>query len=387
MSSYGCGAKGATAFAEVLKVNTTLTTLEWHNRNIREGGAESLLNALEEHNTTLTQLVLHPNGYILPAIRSFIGGLVEANKSGIRLLHVESELDLSGKRINGKQAKVFGKELASNATVNVLFMSNNDIDDKSSVDIAEAFVTNRALMSIRLDENCIGHAGSLAIAAALLENKVLTGVFLNGNNLGPGGAVVLAETLRTNTILQELGLGRNGIGTEGALVIADALRINTTLTGIYLDGNGISDEGAVEILTVLKGYNHTLATLNLQCNKDISPILLASIQFLVASHLAINHLRKRLHKPLENRVIPFAILAVQRDSISHRRGELSSHGEAAISPIFCLVKATATNDANVINSQSDDRFCVSGNIREKSASFGAGAAPGSRPQNASRLDV
>jgi Leucine Rich repeat len=290
--------------------------------------------------------------------------LVNANKAGTRLLGAKSELDLSRKRINSEQAMQIGKELAGNTTVKVLVLSNNGIDDKSCVDIAEALVKNQTLTSIQLDNNCIGHAGSLAIAAALLENQVLTSLFLNGNSLGPVGAVALAETLRMNTSLQELGLGRNGIGTEGALAIADALRINTTLTGTYLDGNSICDEGAVEILTVLKGYNHTLATLNLQCNKDISPILLASIQFLLASHLAINHLRERLHKPLEKRVISFAILAVQRVSISHRRGELSCHCDAAISPIFCLVKATAMNDANVINSQSDDRLCLSGNIRE-----------------------
>jgi Ran GTPase-activating protein (RanGAP) involved in mRNA processing and transport len=189
-----------------------------------------------------------------------------------------------------------------------------------------------------LEDNGIGDTGSSSLAGALLDNTTLTQVFLNGNRIGPGGAVVIAEMSRVNTSLQFLGLGRNCIGNGGAVAIADALRSKATMTSFYLSGNGISDEGAAAILTALTQEKNTLAMLDMGDNAEMSLALQKSIDFVLASRRALQLLLKRLHGPLQTRLISLAIHAVERLGASDQKPALAQFHETVVGPIFHLVK-------------------------------------------------
>jgi hypothetical protein len=78
--------------------------------------AVSLLKSLTECNTNPTHLDFDGNGNISSAIRAF----VDANKAGIRLVHAESNLDLSSKGIDDAQATRVATELVDNTTVATL---------------------------------------------------------------------------------------------------------------------------------------------------------------------------------------------------------------------------------------------------------------------------
>jgi Ran GTPase-activating protein (RanGAP) involved in mRNA processing and transport len=351
---FGCfentfGSEGAAALADALKTNTTLDTLFLGYCMIGDEGAMLILEALMEWNTTLAYFgmyngLLHPVYHISEDILSAIYDVIDTNRFGIRLLGAPSQLDLSCKDINATRAKLVAKELATNSSVTSLVLSKNDIGDEGSVDIGEALTKNSTLALIDLEDNGIGDTGSSSIAAALLENTTLTKVFLNGNSIGPGGAAAIAEMLRVNTNLQFLGLGRNCIGNGGAVAIAAALRSNATITRLDLNGNGISDEGAAAILTALKQDNNTLVMLNLGDNDKISLALQKSIDFVLASRIALQLFLERLHEPLQTRC-----------AASDRRPAFAQCHETVAGPIFQLVK-TVVKGASPSRKRSREEY-------------------------------
>jgi Leucine Rich repeat len=154
------------------------------------------------------------------------------------------------------------------------------------------------LASINLEDNGIGDTGSSSLAGALLDNTTLTQVFLNGNCIGPGGVAAIAEMVRVNTSLQLLGLGRNCIGRK---------------------------------------------KIHWQCwiwgdNAEISLGLQKSIDFVLASCRALQLFLKRLHGPLQTRLISLAIHAEERLAASDQKPALAQFHETVAGPIFHLVK-------------------------------------------------
>jgi Ran GTPase-activating protein (RanGAP) involved in mRNA processing and transport len=331
-------------------------------------------------NTTLAHLSLGGNRSCPSTICSAIAEITDANKVGIRLLHAEEVLDLSSKRISTTQINYIAKELAHNTTVKSLLLSDNYSCDEGSVGIANALAKNRSLMSINLDINRIGKSGSLAIAAVLLENNVLTKLFLNRNRIGPAVAVALAEALRINTSLRQLGLGGNDIGTNGAIAVAGALKSNATLARLTLDDNGIGptgvgaladalrtnaclqglqlgrnsidNESAMAVLEVLKHYNCTLLSLNLAGDAAVSPLVLESVDRVLASRLVLKCFLHQWSRPLEERAIPLVVRAAQQSSVYRSEAESRSGPEMAAGPIFYLVRAAALTDSKVLKSGS-----------------------------------
>eukprot|EP01033_Poteriospumella_lacustris_P016510 gene16510-11807_t len=168
-------AAGVTVVASMLRVNTTLTTLNLNGNSIGAVGVTEVASALEA-NTTLTTLHLSNN---------FIGatGAPEATSLLLRGNTTLKTLDLSG--------------------------------------------------------NLIGAVGAKALASALRGNTTLTSLDLDGNGIGDEGAMEIASALRGNTTLTTLNLGGNRIGAVCASKVASALRANTALTKLDLYGKYI----------------------------------------------------------------------------------------------------------------------------------------------------
>jgi Ran GTPase-activating protein (RanGAP) involved in mRNA processing and transport len=342
--------EGAATLADALKRNATLSRLDLGMNLIGDEGALSLLNALTECNVTVAELNLDGNN-VPDATLADIAQITIANQAGIRLLYAKSVLDLSFRGIDNAKAKQVAKELAGSTTLTTLLLSKNDIADDGSVDIGKALLKNSTLESIEFDDNSISDAGSSAVAQSLCENTVLTRLFFNGNCIGLAGATTLAEMLHVNTSLQELGLGRNSICSEAAVAvaIAVALKRNTTLARLDFGSNRICDVGAMAILDMLADYNCTLVQLNLEGNEEISPTPRKAVDFLMASRLVLNCFLERLHKPLEKRVMPLAIIhALEQNSMHHKKLELIHCRETGAGPIFHLIRAAALNDSKVI---------------------------------------
>jgi Ran GTPase-activating protein (RanGAP) involved in mRNA processing and transport len=339
------GDQGATALGEALKVNTTLTKLSLSECSMGDEGATAILTALTACNTMVKDLHLSYND-ISPTILTVICNIVELNKEGMRILHAQGKLDLSFHFLGYPKAAILAKDLADNTTLTALVLVIFSwIHDDGAALIAEALVKNRVLTSIKLNFNFMNDAGSSTITTAL-QNNVLMNISLYVNRIGVEGATAIAKALQMNTSVRTLELG--SICNDGAAAIADALKCNTALEQLDLIPNEISDKGALVLLSTLKQYNHTLTSLDLGNNAEISPAVRKAIRFVVTSRQVLNSVCNCFHRPLEKKLIPLVIHGVRQNSTHGGNLDLEHSQETGAGPIFLLVRAVALNDPKFI---------------------------------------
>ncbi|XP_078616720.1 leucine-rich repeat-containing protein 34-like [Branchiostoma floridae x Branchiostoma japonicum] len=152
--------------ANMLKVNTTLREIHLQKYDMRDFGAERLVETLQEN---------------------------------IAL----SYLDLSCNRITRDGAKHLSKLLKKNTPLQVLDLGFNRIEDDGAIYLSEAlkhFNTN--LHTLVLTHNCIRGNGLVAVADAMKTNSTLYSVFIWGNELEESACVAfndLIESARLDT--------------------------------------------------------------------------------------------------------------------------------------------------------------------------------------------
>ncbi|KJE97322.1 hypothetical protein CAOG_07749 [Capsaspora owczarzaki ATCC 30864] len=189
------GDAGATAIAEVLKVNTTLKALGLAKNQIGEAGAQAIAEALEV-NTTMTSLSLNEN------------------------------------RIGEAGAQAIADALKVNTTLTDLVLAKNPIGDVAVQAIAEALEVNTTLTELYLWENQITCTGAQALAEALKANTTLTELDMGSNQIGDVGARAIAEALKVNETLTELLLYENFLTTDG---VATFRQTGNAICELYLD--------------------------------------------------------------------------------------------------------------------------------------------------------
>ncbi|KAF9962085.1 hypothetical protein BGZ72_010691 [Mortierella alpina] len=260
LQSNSVGDIGAQALSEALQTNSTLTTLALNNNNIGDNGAQALAYALKT-NKTLTTLSLEGN-----FIR-FNGGLALSKSLKINLTLTTLYLDWES--ITFIRVEELTVALKTKSTLTTLEMGDKSIGDDGAKALAEALKTNSNVATLNLEGNSIGHDGAKALAEALKTNSTLTTLDLTSNKIGKDGAKALAEALKTNSTLNTLDLMDNSIKDDGAKAVGEALKINKTLTTLSLIKNSIKNDGAKAVAEALK-TNMTLTTLSLS-NNPVGP--------------------------------------------------------------------------------------------------------------------
>ncbi|KAG0273169.1 hypothetical protein BGZ95_011003 [Linnemannia exigua] len=250
------GDVGAVILSEALRTNSTLTTLDLYCNSIGGDGAVALSEALKT-NSTLTTL-------------NFYGNWIGANgaKALSETLKINSALitlNLSFNSIGNNGAKALSEALKTNSTLTTLNLRKNPIGENGAVALSEALMTNSSLTTLDLSHNLSGENGAAALSEALEVNSTLTTLDLSFNSIGDIGAVALSEALKTNSTLATLDLYNNWIGDNGAVALSEALKTNSTLTTLGLYGNCIGENGAVGLSKALK-INSTLTTLDFYGN-------------------------------------------------------------------------------------------------------------------------
>jgi hypothetical protein len=115
----------------------------------------------------------------------------------------------------------------------------------------------------------------------------------------------------------KLSLRRNQFGNDGAVAMADALASNTSLIKLNLCDNSIDDKGGTTLLRALRIYNDTLLELDLILNLGVSTSLREVIDGMLATRRVLRWLLNHWHKPLEERVIPYAIRTIHQNHLYH----------------------------------------------------------------------
>ncbi|KAL0242395.1 hypothetical protein GEMRC1_004958 [Eukaryota sp. GEM-RC1] len=202
-------------FIELLKVNKTVTSIDFGENSIGVEGAEALADVLKV-NTTVSGVHLWRNS------------------------------------IGAEGAKALANALKVNKTVTTLNMNDNSIDDEGAKALAEALKVNATVTNVGLAWNSIGAEGASYLSETLKVNTTVKKVGLEWNFVGADGARVLASALKVNSTVTSLNLLANAVGDNGAKDLAEVLKINTTLTTIHLGRNHIEDEGARALEELLK---------------------------------------------------------------------------------------------------------------------------------------
>ena len=250
--AHGCK-KSLSMLCLVLRVNTSLTSLDLRYKSIGGEGASSLSEALRV-NTSLTSLYLSDNSIGDEGASS----LSEALRVNTSL----TSLNLSDSSIGDEGASSLSEALRVNTSLTSLNLRYNSIGGEGASSLSEALRVNTSLTSLDLRFNSIGDEGASSLSEALRVNTSLTSLDLRFNSIGDEGASSLSEALRVNTSLTSLNLRCNSIGDEGASSLSEALRVNTSLTSLYLCGNSIGDEGASSLYEALR-VNTSLTSLDL----------------------------------------------------------------------------------------------------------------------------
>ena len=244
------------AFAEAVKVNTTLKELILSENCISDTGVSSFAEAIKL-NQTLTQL--HFSG--MDISDAGVASLAEAIKVNKTL----SSLSVNTHSVGDAGATSIAEAIKVNNTLSELDLGNNHIGDAGVANLAEALKVNKALSNLQLGCNVVRAAGAICLAEAIKVNKTLSELDLAYNSIGDAGASSLAEAVKVNTTLKQLDLWGNKIGDAGATSLAEAIKVNKTLSVLNVWNNLIGDVGATSLAEAIK-INSTLTVLGLWGN-------------------------------------------------------------------------------------------------------------------------
>ena len=160
----------------------------------------------------------------------------------------------------------FTNALATNDTLQNLWLRNNNIGSIGANNLAKSLKSNRTLKSILLTGNKIGHEGVTSLAEALLENDTLESISLNENPIGMRGVESMSTLLSSGECsLKILYLNKINLGDSGISVLANALKENDTLECLEIADNNISHVGAQSLELALED-NNTLQKVSLAQN-------------------------------------------------------------------------------------------------------------------------
>ena len=171
-------------------------------------------------------------------------------------------LDVSNNNISDIGTQEIAKALHENTTLQTLNISYNNIKVDGARAIAGALHENRELQNLDISNNNIHVKGARVIAEALYENRTLQKLDFSNNNILDDGAIAISECIKKNSALQQLVISGNKLHREGGIKIAEAVKINTTLQSLDISNNRISNDGAKFISDCLK-HNNSLQELNL----------------------------------------------------------------------------------------------------------------------------
>ncbi|KAL0240142.1 hypothetical protein GEMRC1_010249 [Eukaryota sp. GEM-RC1] len=228
---------------ELLKVNTTVTSVILSGNSIGVEGAKVLADALK-NNSTVSILNLWNNSIGDEGARALAGAL--------KVNTTITSIDLSFNSIGSEGAMAFAEVFKVNTAITSVDLDNNNMGDEGARALAEALKDNASVTRFNISSNSIEDDGARALAEALKVNNTVTSINIDNNDISDEGCRVLFETLKLNTSIRTINLSFNSIGDEGARALAGALKINSTVVRIELQDNFIGDEGSRSLAEALE---------------------------------------------------------------------------------------------------------------------------------------
>ena len=243
----------AIALANALTNNIKLKELDLSNNNLHAEGVSKIFSTLEV--STLTKFNFSHNN-ITDKAADDIATFLSRNKK----LEI---LDLSNNDLQASGAiKIFRTNLLNLTIVNI---SYNRITSEAADDIAAFLCHNTNLQVVDLSCNDLEELGFWNVFKVLHHTSVLFSLNISNSKVINDIADKLPAVLLHNTLLQEIDLSYNNLSTSNIVKIFKGLKNMSNLVTINISHNMITDEAAENIATVLS-HNNKLQLLDLSCN-------------------------------------------------------------------------------------------------------------------------
>lgn len=252
----GVGDAGATALADALRGNGTLTALELGGCGVGAAGGVALAVALRDtSNRTLTRLGLRCNILLGEEGVVALASAVQGGGCGLESLALQGVGAGDGGAAALGRALLMAPPGGRGARLASLDLRENGLTAACAPELAAGVGNGTGcLRTLLLGGNGLGDEGAAALAAALLGPCCrLSTLDLARNGVAATGTCAFARPLKGNATLKTLALQQNKAGDDGALALAEGLHRNSSLTALKLAGNGIGKRGMSALYDELLG--------------------------------------------------------------------------------------------------------------------------------------
>ncbi|MCX7338353.1 MAG: hypothetical protein NTX76_03610 [Alphaproteobacteria bacterium] len=220
--------------------NPSVTTVGLWNVQFTDESATAIAEALR-HNTTLTELSFF-------ACKN-IGPMGEAIGDLLRREHL-TQLYLNWTPINTPSAIAIAESLQTNQSLRSLYIMKNGLDIDDTNKIARSIKDNTTLTELHFGANLIGTEELMFIANMLEHNPKLLKLTLCGHRVELDYIKRIASMLAINTSLLELNIQNNAIDNETGIMILNAITDhNMTVQCLKVEGGNLMDENIEQAIS------------------------------------------------------------------------------------------------------------------------------------------
>lgn len=190
------------SFAELLRVNHTITSIHLRSNRINDEQLQLLVEALKQNNKNKISLLNLESNNIGCRGAEHIAEFLVRNECKL------NHLSLARNKLNDEAMKCLSYALKNNSTLTTLYLNNCCIDDKGAEYLSEAIKNNHTLISLNLDENLINSRGGRFLAGALFVNDSITMFSIQSNPIADVYDL-FPYVIRENNRLKTVRLGND----------------------------------------------------------------------------------------------------------------------------------------------------------------------------------
>lgn len=258
----------ATLALHAVAGNETLNTLFLSGNNIGEKGVVAIAGAIL-HGGGLRSLHLSANKVGTTGVQILARAIAEREshvpnvQEGMKRPRTMEQLHLSGTQIGSQGFVTIPSMLLTNASMRVLGLANNELDDNDIALLAQSLSRNKSvpLEILQLSFNLITCVGVECIMNAVWASKTLRELRFDNNRIRDRGAQLAAVAL-TSIDLELIDISFNKVTSVGIKAMMKSLSENSTIRHLGLSGIPV-DLNAAKALSYGLAYNSTLTTLNI----------------------------------------------------------------------------------------------------------------------------
>ena len=195
--------------------------------------------------STLTKLFID-NNKITNEAAFYIADVISCNS------HLQ-ELDISSNSLQAQRATIILKKLQKISSLTTLYINNNTTTEEVADDIA-AVVSCNPMQVFDVSDNYLGTTGVTKVAKALQSVCTLTHLYISNNNIIDEATDDIAAAISCNPYLEEFDISYNFIEGRGAIKIVKSFQQMSILKKLFMDHNEISD-GASDYVAAVTDCN------------------------------------------------------------------------------------------------------------------------------------